>query len=286
MKEDNVKVNFSTSVKTCLKFLLCVILYIIVFLLAGAFLPYSQKFMEFSEQLVGSTMIFMLVPILWICFTAYFIIKHASYGGKKLFARLLYVMFFVIFFITCFFALYSVNAFDHMTWLDMVLPMFTGLLALLVTIPLMIKFFKNSYTKDAVTEYKIFCVKNTAIKLGFCGLIYLGAYAVFMFGVQWQFEEFRAFYINTPWAQTLRGENSVGIIPYILFQLIRGVLNGFFVLPMLSIISRSKFVFIIAICLIYLAPGVNHILPNPMIPDIVRYLHLVGMTGSMLLLRA
>ena len=283
MKEENARIGFVFAVKTFLKFLLCVLTYTIVLFLASALLPYSQEFLEFSEQLGLSTMAFMLVPIFWNCFTAYFIVKHANFCGRKLFAHALYVMFFVIFFITYVFALYSVQAFYFMTWLDMILPMFSGLFALLAMIPLMIKLFKNEITKTSVVEHKKLIVKDTLKMLGLCALVYLGAYAIFMFGIQWQFVEFRAFYADTTWAQTLRGENFAGIVPYILFQLIRGVLNGFFILPMLFIITKSKFVFITAICLIYLAPGINHLLPNPMIPDIVRYLHLVGMTGSMLL---
>lgn len=47
--------------------------------------------------------------------------------------------------------------------------------------------------------------------------------------------------------------------------------------------GENKRVFIIAACLVFVAPAINHVMPNPMFHDMVRLAHLMGMTGTMAL---
>jgi len=248
-------------------------------------LPFSQQFVEAGDRMLEhnpALMLTILVPILWNCFTALFIIKNSNFRGTKLFLNVFYVMFFVIFFITQIGAMYSVNALE-MTRLDMILNMISGLFALLVSLPLMVKFFQNKNAPDEAVERKNFDIKAIAIKLGLCGLVYLGAYFIFAFGVQWQFDAFRLFYANTPWGQTAWHGNTAGLPPFILITAFRGVINGFFILPLLTMITKNKRTFLIAACLTFVAPAINHVAPNPMFPDMVRLAHLIGMTGTMTL---
>jgi uncharacterized membrane protein len=112
-----------------------------------------------------------------------------------------------------------------------------------------------------------------------------GAYILFLIVVQRHIEEYFMFYADTAWMQAVHGENTVGLF-YPLFSIpfLRGVINGLLLLPLLTIITKSKFVFITAICLLVLAPGVGLVAPNPLLPDTVRLLHMASMTITMLLL--
>ena len=274
-------------IKTCLKFLLSFVVYTVVFFIGNSFMPFSQGFTELNELMLEEhpeATLFHLLNFAWICFAIYFIIKHASYAGGKLVLRILCITFFTVFFITFVGAMYSVNAFEgRITRLDFLFVMLTGLLSLLVAIPLMVKFFGNKNARTAITKNMNLHMKTTAIKLGLCGLVYFAAYFIFAFSVQWQFEEFRNFYSDTQWGRAAWGSDRSGLFPWLSITVLRGILNGLFVLPLLSIISKNKRKFIIGLCLIYLAPAINHIAPNPMFPDTVRLLHLTAMAGTMLL---
>ena len=271
-------------IKTCLKFALSVFVYAIAFMIAGAFLPYSEGFLEIMTEQPPVAFLIQFVSFVWVCFAIYFIVKHTPYAGKKLFFRTLYILFLTMFFITFLGAMYSADAFDgKVTRLDFLSVMLTGLFSLLVTIPLMIRFFGNKSEAIAVIEIKKLDIKTTAQFLAFCGVLYMAVYFLFAFFVQWQFADFREFYGDTQWGQAAWGDDNSGLFAWLSITLIRGMLNGLFVLPLLAMITQNKRVFIIGLCLIYLAPALSHLSPNPMFPDTVRYLHLVAMAGSMLL---
>jgi len=272
--------------KNCLKFLLSVAVYAFAFIVASGFMPYSNGFLEFSDLILEEhpiAMLSQLVNFAWICFTIYFIIKHTHYAGKKLFVRMLYVLFFTMFFITFLGAMYSVDAFEgRVTRLDFLLVMLTGLISLLPTLLLMIKLFGNKDEKTTIIENSKLDIKTVVVILGICGLVYFVAYFIFAYLVQWQFEEFRNFYSDTQWGRAAWGGDYSGLFPWLSITILRGILNGLFVLPLLSMITKNKRTFLVGLCLIYLAPAINHIAPNPMFPDTVRLLHLAAMTGSML----
>ena len=266
--------------------MLSVAVYAVAFMAASAFMPYSKGFMEYNELILEEhpiALLAQLVNFAWICFTIYFIIKHTPYVGKKLFARMLYVLFFTMYFITFLGAMYSVDAFGgRITSLDFLLVMFSGLISLLPTTLLMIKFFGNKDEATTIIENKKLDIKTVAEILGISGLVYFVVYFIFAYLVQWQFEGFRNFYSDTQWGRAAWGGDYSGLFPWLSITALRGILNGLFVLPLLSMITKNKRTFMIGLCLIYMAPAINHVAPNPMFPDTVRLLHLAAMSGSML----
>ena len=66
------------------------------------------------------------------------------------------------------------------------------------------------------------------------------------------------------------------------FQVLRGILFGAFVLPLVKMIIKSKFIFITSVCLVYLCTGILLIIPNVLFPDIVRIGHFIEVTSSTL----
>jgi hypothetical protein len=249
-------------------------------------MPHSQVFLERSAMLDEHpyAMLFHVLNFAWVCFAVYFVIKHTPYAGKKLFFRTLYVTFFIVFFITFIGAMYSISAFGYMlTRFDFLLFMFTGLFALLATLPLMIKLFGNKNASDTHIAHSGIGIKTAAAKVGICGIAYVGVYFIIANLVQWRFEGFRNFYLDTPWGLAAWGGDYSGLPFWLFITVLRGMLNVFFALPLVSMLSKNKRTFIIGLCLMYLAPAVNHIGPSPIFPDAVRIAHLLGMVCTMLM---
>jgi len=262
-----------------LKLLLSVIIYTVAFTIANAVMPYSQVFKELSASGNPMSLFFLLGIAALVCFTIYFIIRHSHFNGKKLFLNLVFVLFFVQLFLAQIETLLFGHAFPALTKLDVVLIMLAGLLPLLVTVPLMIKFFQN---KDAVIEKMEINIKSFLIKLVVIGIIYACVYMLFGYFVAWQFRELRIFYSGSSeklgfWKHLFN--NDPVIFP---FQILRGMLFAIFVMPLKNMISNKK-AFIASICLVYSYLGYVFILPNVLFPDMVRVGHLLEMTSSMLL---
>jgi hypothetical protein len=82
--------------------------------------------------------------------------------------------------------------------------------------------------------------------------------------------------------QAAHGENFAGLLILFFIPFFRGVTNGFFILPLLSLITKNKVAFVTAICLVVIAPGIGAVAPGPLYPDTVRFLLMASMTGCML----
>jgi len=284
LKSQTSKVNFNVKkiLKTFFKLSLSTVVYTVVFIVASAILPYSQGFKDLGVPDNPYGLLFMFITPALVCFTIYYIVKHARFSGKKLFINIVFVMFFVQLFLVQIETLYFGYAFPALTNLDILFIMIAGLLPLLVTVPLMMKFFEN---KNAIVETKKIDIKSTLKKLGIIGIIYLCVYMLFGYIIAWQFEELRIFYSGSTeklnfWYQML---NNVKTDPFIFpFQIIRGILFGAFVIPLINMFNSKK-VFITTICLIYVYLGVVLISPNVLFPDMVRIAHFFECTTSMLL---
>jgi len=266
-------------IKTFLKLLLCIIVYTVVFAIANAVVPYSQGFKELGAFENPMAPLFILVIAAFVCFTIYFIIRHSQFNSAKLFLNMVFVLFFAQLFMGQIETLLFSHAFPALTKLDVVLIMLAGLLPLLTTVPLMVKFFQN---KDAVIEKMEMNIKSFLIKLGIIGILYACIYMIFGYFVAWQFEELRIFYSGSPeklgfWKQI--ANNDPVIFP---FQILRGMLFVIFVIPLKNMI-RTKKAFITSICLVYTYLGIVLIVPNVLVPDMVRMGHLLELTSSMLL---
>jgi hypothetical protein len=268
-------------VKTILKLLLSVLVYTVLFLVGNALLPFSPEFKELGASGAENPLwlLFMLVNSAWVCFAMYFIIRHTHFGGKKLFFYLLGIMFFVQQFMTQIETLLFGFAFPVLTKPDILLIMFAGLLPLLATIPLLIKFFQNKGTSSEKANINI---KNTLLKLGIIGAIYLFIYMFFGYFVAWQFTELRVFYTGSAeklsfWRQVF--SNSPAML---FFQIMRGILFAAFITPLIIMLHKNKIVFITSVCLVYLCTAVMLVIPNALFPDMVRFAHLIEMVSSML----
>ena len=271
-------------IKTILKLFLAIIVYTVLFSLASALLPFSQEFKELESS--GNNpwaFLFILACSAWTCFVIYFIIKHTNCSGLRLFINILCIIFFIQYFMTQVETWFFGDAFTVLTKSNIVLIILAGLFPLLGTAPLLIKFFQN---KNVVYERNEISIKDTLIKLGIIGAIYLCVYMIFGYFVAWQFEELRLFYSGSTEKLSFWGQmgNNIRTNPIIIpFQILRGILFGAAIIPIKNILNGNKIVFIVSVCLIYLCTAIVLIIPNVLFPDIVRIAHLIEMFSSMLL---
>jgi hypothetical protein len=147
----------------------------------------------------------------------------------------------------------------------------------------MIKLFRKKDGLVAIIDKKKQDIKSLALNLGLGGLVYAVAYFIFAIFFQWRFNEFRIFYSDTPWGQGFWSGNSFFLFIFVSFTIIRGLFYSFIALLLLSMVNKSKIIYITSICLIFISPALNHLVPNTFMPTIVRILHFISMTGSMLL---
>jgi hypothetical protein len=264
-------------IKTCFKFLLCVAIYSLVYIAAGAIMPYSQGFKEFGAGASDNSfvLLFMLINSAWICFTMYFIVKNTHLPRRRLFFYIVFVLFFVNSFMMQIETLLFSGAFPVLTKLDIILIMITSIFPLLATTPLIIKFFQN---KEAVAGENDIDKKSLIIKLGIIGIVYPCLYYLFGYFVVMRlfFDAAQPFY-----AETIAGITGVNF-SFFPIQIIRGILFGIFVLPLKSMFD-NKTTFIASVCFVYLCTAVQLIVPNSLMPDLVRLAHLIEISSSMLL---
>ena len=269
-------------IKKIFKLLLCVTVYTIVFSLTNAVLPFSQRFKELRPPENQAALLFLLINAAWVCFTAYYIIRHSYLSRKKLFLNTVFVVFFVQSFMMQIETALFGYAFSVLTRLDYILITLAGLPPVLAAVLLLVIFFQNKNIEDEKTDVN---VKSILKKLGIIGIIYVCVYMLFGYFVAWQFEELRLFYSGSPeklsfWRQLA---NNFKTNPLIYpFQILRGILFGVFVLP-LKFMIKGKNAFRISVCLVYLCTAMLLVIPNPLFPDMVRIAHLLEMTSSMLL---
>ena len=270
-------------IKVFLKLFLAVILYSVLFIIANAVLPFSQGFKELGSSGDPTSFLYLIISSFWICFTIYFIIKNTFYSGKKLFINIVLILFFVQGFMTQMETLFFGYAFTALTKLDIILIMAAGLIPLIGTVTLIIRYFPK---ENIAYEKNNLCIKELFIKLGIIGIIYLCVYMIFGYFVAWQFEDLRIFYTGSPEKLSFFGQmaNIAKTNPITFpFQILRGILFGVAVIPILSMVNKNKRIFIISVCLIYLCTAIVLIIPNILFPDIVRIAHLIEMFSSMLL---
>ena len=265
--------------KTFFKFTLSVFVYSIVFILANALVPFSQGVKELGTSQAPLNMVFMLITSVWVCFTIYYIIRHAQLKGMKLFITTVLVMFLVQIFMAQIETLFFGQAFPALTTLDVILIMTVGLITLSVTVAMMVKLFQN---KDITVEKKEINAKSIIKKQVIIGVVYVCVYFVFGYFVAWQFTDLRVLYSGSTEKLSF-WRHLLSLNPIIFpFQMLRGILFGLFVIPLMNMVKTKK-VFVISTCLVYLYLGIVFLTPNALFPGMARIGHLLEMTSSMLL---
>jgi len=164
------------------------------------------------------------------------------------------------------------STFFAATKADIFLLMLSGLLPLIATVQLFIKFFQ--LREDLSMRNKI-NYKNIPVKLGIIGIIYLCSYILLGFLMTLIFDDF-----VTHYGEAI--ENTPNVFLNAAIQISRGILYGAFVIPLLNILNAKRD-FILSVCMVFLCAGIQLIIPNELFPENLRYIYLIEMTGAMLL---
>jgi hypothetical protein len=274
-------------VKTIFKLLLATVLFTVLFTVANAVLPFSQGFKELGSSGGNPTdLLFLLLTCAWTCFAIYFVVRHASGSGIKLFLTVSLVIFFVQYFMTQIETWFFGGAFTALTKPDILLLMLAGLFPTFGASALLVKFFQNKNAVPVDTAIYKTDSKDLFIRLGVIGVIYLCVYMLFGYFVAWQFESLRLFYTGSAEQPGFWGQlaNNMRTSPIIYpFQIFRGILFGAAIIPIRNMVTKNKLVFVVSVCLIYLCAGIVLLIPQPLFPDTVRLAHLLEMSTSMLL---
>ncbi len=123
-------------------------------------------------------------------------------------------------------------------------------------------------------------------KLPLAGLVFLAVYWLFGYFVAWQFPAVRRYYSGSaelvPFfphtAATVTG--SPWFLP---MQFGRGLLWGLLALLALRLLDGSRTWSILAVAAVFALFGLQLLVPNPLMPDVVRLPHLLETSSSMLL---
>lgn len=269
--------------KKMLKFILIVIAYSMLFMVANAFMPFSLSFKEASTNTDPLSAIFLLISSIFNCFTICFITANSSWRGAKRAIGIIFVVFMIASFMTQIETLFFGQAFTILTKADIIFIMLAMLPSIVAATLLGAKFFGNN---EPVEKGEPVPVLSLIRRIAVLGLIYTAVYFLFGYFVAWQFEKVRVFYSGTAENAGFIGQlmNNANDNPIIYpFQFIRGVMFALFLLPLLYMLrAKGRKKFIISVCLTYLTTAVLLIIPNVLFPDAVRWAHFIEMFSSML----
>ena len=271
--------------KKVLQFLLVVLVYSILFMVANAFLPFSEAFRVTSANVDPlSSMLALVVNSVFICFTISYLATNSDWRGAWRALGISFSVFMIASFMTQIETLFFGDAFQGLTKMDAEMIMLAPLLPIVVVTLLCGRFFgqKNS----ALPNVKL-SISSLIARIAVLGLVYMAVYFIFGYFVAWKFEAVRLFYSGSTVDAGFLGQlqNNLNDQPIIYpFQVIRGILFVSFLVPMLLMLYRKgKAKFVLAVCLVYLTTSIVLIIPNALFPDAVRWAHFIEMTSSMLL---
>lgn len=130
--------------------------------------------------------------------------------------------------------------------------------------------------------------RQIGVKILLIGLTYFIIYNLFGYFVAWQFEETRVFYTGST--------ENIGFLKsmwqnitdpkFVLVHYSRGILFGISGYILHTILKCSRILEIIIMALIFGGFGFQIVLPNPLLPEMVRISHFIETTSSMLVFGA
>lgn len=257
----------------------------LAFILASATVPYSESFKVANAGTDPSTLLYVFLNTLWLCFTIIFIVQNSTWSGFKLFLGTTFSLFMVYSFMTQIETWFFGAAFGVLTRSDIIWIALVNTVPIIVATLLAMWMFPRKYTSKMWRDITIGGAKEFLAKLLILGLCYVIIYFTFGYFVAWQSEPLRVFYSGT-------GEK-LGFIAKLVdnyyeqpiiypFQFARGILFVLSVLPLVFMMKKSSRNVLIALVLVYLSTGMGLIIPNILFPDVVRWTHFIEMTGSML----
>lgn len=273
--------------KNLAKYLLLLVVTTSIFVLISAIAPYSQAFKEAQNSASNPTdILYLLLNNAWICFTVCFIIRKSPLSNTKTALRLSCSLFFIYVFMTQVETYFFGAAFPLLTTWDIVLIMLCNGFFVVSCVFLAVRLFGKAKHETAPQHHHRFLLTDLMLKTFVLGCVYMIIYFVFGYFVAWQVEDLRLFYSGETDLDGFIEKliSNVQETPFIYpFQLIRGMLFGLFILPIVGMFSTKPRTMLASIIFIYESTAICLIIPNILFPDSVRWAHFLEMASSMLL---
>jgi hypothetical protein len=271
--------------KAILKFLLLVTFLTFTFILFSLALPYFQTVKDVNSGFNPAHFAYVAIPGFWICLTILYISKKSHKTNKEIILRLSFSLFFIYAFLNQIETLLFKNTFFVVDKMDIVFRMLAAGVPVVLAVVLGVRLFRNNFKPSRYSRGQRNFTENELIfKLLLTGLLYVIIYFVFNYFVAWQIEDIRIFYTGNA--------KDVGFIPRLieiwnttpviyLFQFARGVLFGIFILPVVDMFRNKSLVMLTGIILLFETSAISLIIPDFLLPNTVRMVHLLEISSSM-----
>jgi hypothetical protein len=242
---------------------------------------------DVNDKITSSDFVYVAINGIWICLTILYISKKSDKTNKEIMLRLSFSLFFIYAFMPQIETLLFRSAFFVVNKTAILLLMIAGGLPVVLTVLLGVKLFRNNFKPSRYSRDQGYStVKGLTIKLLSAGLFYLSVSVVLNYFISWQIEDLRIFYTGS--------SEKAGFInrlieirnatPFIyLFQFAKGVLFGVFILPVANMFKNKSSVMLTTLILVLETSAIRSIIPDLLLPDVVRAGHLLETSSSLFL---
>jgi hypothetical protein len=280
--------NMKNTLKSIITILSIALVFIIFFITPTMLIPVSEDIMNRTNP--DEMQLFfplLIVFSLYISVTYYFLLRNTEQKRTTLFLLLLLANFILYPLMGLLESLFWGDAFKGVEvnefikiFLRFVLTfsLFSGFLAI----------FTKRRTSTFQIPKQIVSYKQVGAKILLIGLAYFVIYNLFGYFIAWQFEATREFYTGSVEKIGFFASmwQNVTNPTFVLVHIFRGILFGVAGYIFHHILKCSKTKKIIIMSLLFGGFGFQIVLPNPLLPEMVRISHFIETTTSMLLFGA
>lgn len=280
--------NMKNTLILILTILSIALVFVLFFITPTLLIPVSEEIMESINQNEMQTFFPLLIIFsLYISVTYFLLLRNTEQKRTTLFFQFLLANFIMYPLMGLLESLFWGDAFKGVEVNEFIgiflrfvitFSLFSGFLALIAKR----KTSSIQIPKQAVNY------KQAGIKILLIGVAYFVIYNVFGYFIAWQFEATREFYTGSV--------ENIGFFPsmwqnvsdptFVLVHTFRGILFGVAGYIFHNILKCSKTKKIIIMSLLFGGFGFQIVLPNPLLPEMVRISHFIETTTSMLLFGA
>lgn len=278
----------NNTIKSTLKISSIALVFIMVFLIPTMLMPVSDNLLgKINPDEMKLFFPLLVLFSLYLGFTYFLILKNTDQKKSTLLLNLILAHFIMYPLMGLLESLFWGDAFKGVEINEFIrifyrftitFTLFSAFLALIAK-----KGMLSVMTSEPKENYK-----QVGIKIFLISLVYFIIYNLFGYLIAWQFEATREFYtgssLNIGFFQSIR--ENISNPDFVLVHTFRGLLFGVAGYIFNNILKCSRTKKVIIMSLIFGGFGFQIVLPNPLLPEMVRISHFIETTSSMLLFGA
>lgn len=222
-----------------------------------------------ENQVSNYTMLMLLLMRFFWAIAIFYAIRASTLGGLRLVLYLFIALFGLSSIMTQIETIVFLKSFPALSLAMVGQFVLAGFISAVIFTPVAVFVAGRKKTAGAILIFP----KNLPVKILLLSLIYPAIYLFFGYFVAYRFDAVTEFYKNDPMVYSM---------PLLIFiQFIRGGLWVIFILPLMATIPEGKKQWIASTLLYSLLVGTQLMIPNPVMPDMVRLGHFLEVTSSM-----